>query len=294
MDDAERLVADYLKRVANIEDERLEYATPPPDEKLEDIYEKFKTDQLTKALVMDYLARHNYSEVLGDFLKVCRPNVYAKQLRDLPRNIAEELMKPINCSDGSFLSLEKVCSEFKNDQFTKALVDDYLAKNEHFEVLTEFRELCGPIVYHDLGNYPKNIILEFLEPLKCDNSYEKPILEEIFKQYKGSDENKTAVNKRTDRNCDVEMNVSNSNENNVAMIRRRERNYDVELDGRNYDELVPLAQVFKEQIKHFQPKEDSELDSVVKYLMHENLEAPLITFKIKGSDLRHNKENQKK
>ena len=51
MDGTERLVADYLKRVANVENERLKSAILPLDEKLEDIYEKFKTDQLTKALV---------------------------------------------------------------------------------------------------------------------------------------------------------------------------------------------------------------------------------------------------
>ena len=168
MDGTERLVADYLKRVSNIENERLESALLPLDEKLEDIYEKFKTDQLTKALVMDYLARYNYSEVLKEFLNVCRPNVYAKRLTDLPKNIAEEFMKPIHCNDGSFLSLEKICSEFKTDQFTKLLVDDYLARHKHFEVLKEFRELCGPLVYHDLKKYPKSIVLEFLEPLKCD------------------------------------------------------------------------------------------------------------------------------
>ena len=181
MDYSKKLVADYLKRVANIDvqDEEMKFS-PPLNERLEDVYENFKTDQLTKALVMDYLARHNYSEVLTDFLNTCKPNVYAKRLQDLPRNIAEEFMKPINCSDGNFLSLEKVCSEFKTDQFAKLLVDDYLAKHKHFEVLKEFRELCGPLVYHDLSNYPNDIVLELLEPLKCDNSYEKPTLEEVF------------------------------------------------------------------------------------------------------------------
>ena len=114
------------------------------------------------------------------------------------RLVVADFLKKVANIDVQDEELEDVYENFKTDEFTKLLVYEYLAKHKHSEVLKEFVELCDPMVYSYscLSKYPNEIVLEFIEPFKCGDTYEKPTLEEVFKQFIESDKNNVAVRRR--------------------------------------------------------------------------------------------------
>ena len=137
-----KIVAEYVQRVANIDigKELLGInLTHCEEEKLEDIYTLWKSEQISKSLVQDYLMRNNHHEFALEFVKQCGPvdqicdNTLEKVISSVYRppsistddlvyqylvdvghdDIAKELSKLRDCrSVSNGLTLQKIYEEF--------------------------------------------------------------------------------------------------------------------------------------------------------------------------------------
>ena len=225
-------------------------------------------DRQCKSIVYDYLNRKNLSKIANHLLENYGP--FDKNIDITLENVVEDA------------NLKK---SSKKVEVTEAeLVHEYLTRNGFTKVAEGLSKLFGPfdekiqVTLESVANDKslKRKREESIETIETNHLVYEYLQRNGHSKISRKFVKLTNLETRNFRETEIRLEDVFKSEWNIKQ-RRIPNSEDLQLE-KDYDELVLLTDVFKNDIKNFRPESDSHMDKVLNYILKSQVvKAPYVT-----------------